>query len=427
MLNDWTQWLCSLRLSELLLIIAPILLMDASRYLLGSVSVFVADLTGDVVRWLRGESEPEAFQHCPSVCAVIAGLNEGATLYRTLETTYGTYPHLEIVVVDDGSTDDMAQVAHEFAQAHPGVTVIKKPQRGGKSSALNCALPYTQADVIICIDADSLLAENAIWEIVQPFQDPTVGAVSGAVMGRSPFKNLATWMQGLEYLRCIFIGRMFTSRTGILSIVSGAFGAFRRDAIQRAGGWDVGPGEDGDLVLRLRKAGYRVVFTPYAQCLTDLLDDWWRLIKQRRRWEWAVVTFECRKHVDMVYIFDRHFRLSNLIMAVDRFAYGVLFQYVFVAYQIWLFFHMQQHLFYHLVLYYLAYTLMEVVQVGVMLYYSNERKRDLLISLIFPLMPFYYVLMRFVTLFAITEELLTRRSFRDNFVPKHVREATWHW
>ncbi|HAY79836.1 MAG TPA: hypothetical protein DCY79_08525, partial [Planctomycetaceae bacterium] len=70
-------------MSELLLIIAPILLMDASRYLLGSVSVFVADLTGDVVRWLWGESEPEAFQHCPSVCAVIAGLNEGATLYRT--------------------------------------------------------------------------------------------------------------------------------------------------------------------------------------------------------------------------------------------------------------------------------------------------------------------------------------------------------
>lgn len=427
MLNDWTQWLCSLRLSELLIIIAPILLMDTSRYLLGSVSVFAIDLAGDLLRWVKRPSAVGSFEYCPSVCAVIAGLNEGETLHRTLETTYGTYPHLEMVVVDDGSTDDMAEVAYAFAQSHADVTVIKKPQRGGKSSALNCVLPYTQADIIICIDADSLLAENAIWEIVQPFQNPKVGAVSGSVVGRSPFRNLATWMQGLEYLRCIFVGRMFTSRTGILSIVSGAFGAFRRDAIQRAGGWDVGPGEDGDLVLRLRKAGYQIVFAPYAQCLTNLLDDWWRLLKQRRRWEWAVVTFECRKHVDMINVFDRHFRLSNLVMAIDRFAYGVFFQYLFVVYQIWLVFHIRHQIMYYLLLYYLVYTAMEVIQIGIMLVYSNERKRDFLISLIFPLMPFYYVLMRFVTLFAITEELLTRRSFRDNFVPKHVREVTWHW
>ena len=129
----------------------------------------------------------------------------------------------------------------------------------------------------------------------------------------------------------------------------------------------------------------------------------------------------------MINVFDSHFRLSNLIMTIDRFIYSVLFQYLFVAYQIWLIFHLDKHVYYHFVLYYFVYMAMEVMQLAIILYYSNDRKRDFLIGLAFPLMPFYYVLMRVVTLFAVTEELLTRRSFRDNFVPKHVREVTWHW
>src|SRR5207248_1453281 len=83
----------------------------------------------------------------------------------------------------------------------------------------------------------------APWEIVQPFADPRVGAVSGTVVARAPFARLVTWLQAFEYLRCIFLGRMFASRLDILGIVSGAFGAFRADALRRLGGWDVGPGE----------------------------------------------------------------------------------------------------------------------------------------------------------------------------------------
>ncbi|MCA9206403.1 MAG: hypothetical protein KDA59_25295, partial [Planctomycetales bacterium] len=74
-----------------------------------------------------------------------------------------------------------------------------------------------------------------------------------------------------------------------------------------------------------------------------------------------------------------------------------------------------------------VYVWLEAVQLCVVLYYSNDRRRDLMVGLATPLMPIYYLLMRVVTVFAITEELIARRSFRDNFVPQHVRESTWHW
>ena len=174
------------------------------------------------------------------------------------------------------------------------------------------------------MDGDSHLEPAAIWEIVQPFSDPEVGAVSGAVLARNQDTNLCTWLQSYEYLRCIFVGRMFAARMDVLGVSSGAFGAYRRTALRRVMGWDVGPGEDGDLTLRLRKAGYRIAFTPYAQCFTNLPTSWIRLLKQRRRWEWAAVTFECRKHVDMGNCFSPNFRLSNLAVLLDRWIFNVL-------------------------------------------------------------------------------------------------------
>lgn len=427
MWNDWIHWLTTRRLDQLIWLLSPILLLDAPRYAFGSVMVWLWDLWERVSAWWRGESLEPTYDHCPSVCVVVAGLNEAATLGATLNSVYGIYPRMEIVVVDDGSTDGMSEVARSFAERHSGVTVIRKPRRGGKSSALNCALSMTTAEIIVCVDSDSVLDRNAIWEIVQPFADSEVGAVSGTVIGRNPFTNLASWLQAFEYLRCIFIGRMFTSRLGILSIVSGAFGAYRREALQRVQGWDVGPGEDGDLTLRLRKSGYRILFAPYAQCFTNLLSSWTRLLRQRRRWEWAVITFECRKHVDMANFFQRGFRWSNLVLLLDRWFYSVFFQYFFWAYLIWLACHTHEHTWKQFFLYYLVYVWLEAVQLCVVLYYSNDRRRDSMVGLATPLMPIYYLLMRVVTVFAITEELIMRRSFRDNFVPQHVRESTWHW
>jgi cellulose synthase/poly-beta-1,6-N-acetylglucosamine synthase-like glycosyltransferase len=334
---------------------------------------------------------------------------------------------MHTVVVDDGSTDGMSEIANSFARDRDDITVVTMPDRGGKSSALNAALPFADAEILVCVDSDSHLGENAIWEIVQPFNDPRVGAVSGTVLVRNPFARLVTWLQALEYMRCIFVGRMFTSRLGILGIVSGAFGAYRREAVLQVGAWDVGPGEDGDLCLRVRRAGYEVVFAPYAQCFTTPVSHWKTLIKQRRRWEWAVITLETRKHLDMANPFQASFRIQDLLMLLDRWLYGVVFQYCFLFYVGWLIFHLHDKTLYQFILFYAIYLVFEFVQLLLLLYYSRDRRTVLKLAPVFPLMPFYYLYMRLITLWAISEELIHRRSYKDNFVPEHVRLATWHW
>lgn len=429
MFNDWIHWLCSKEPDRLLWLLAPLLLVDTPRYALGSVLICLFDLVRDVRRLLFGRVPPgdRPYDHCPSVCVVIAGLNESATIVQTLDSLWGTYPNMEIVVVDDGSNDGMARLARDFAIEHSRVTVLRNPRRGGKSSAMNFALRFTQSEIIVCVDGDTQLSPNAIWEVVQPFRDPEVAAVSGAVLARHPFTNLATWLQAFEYLRGIFVGRMVLSRLGVLGIVSGALGAYRRSALLRMGGWDVGPGEDGDLTLRLRKAGYRIAYTPYAQCLTNLPRTWVRLLLQRRRWDWAAVTFECRKHVEMANPLCRHFRWSNFWVLADRWVLNVLLVYGLWAYAAWLVATWHAHTWKLLATYYVGYVLLDVAQLAVILYYSVDRRRDLLIGLAVPLMPLYHLLLRLVTLVAITEEIASRRSYRDRFVPVHVREATWHW
>jgi cellulose synthase/poly-beta-1,6-N-acetylglucosamine synthase-like glycosyltransferase len=432
MFHDWIHWLSSLSTDELLWLLAPVLLLDITRYTLGCVWLFLCDFCRLLVGLFRPApgGEPgtaDGFAHCPDMCVVIAGLNEASTVTHTLASLHGTYPKMEVIVVDDGSNDGMAEVARRFADDHAGVLVLRKPRRGGKSSALNFAIPFTSAEIIVCVDGDSQLNENALWEIVQPFTDPAVGAVSGTVIARNPFASLATWLQGLEYLRCIFVGRRAAARLNMLGIISGAFGAYRRAAIQRLKGWDVGPGEDGDLTLRLRKSGYRIAFAPYAQCLTKLPVSWLRLLKQRRRWEWAVITFECRKHVDMANLLCRHFRFANLFLLMERWTYNVLFTYVLWGYACWTLFHLHEDTWKQYLLYYFVYVAMEFCNLAVILYYSTDRRRDLLIGLSAPLAPLYNILLRGVTLLSVTEELFTRRSFRDSFVPEHVREATWHW
>ena len=432
MLNDWTYWLSSIPHDELFWIVFLLILLDGARYTLTAVCVWLFDTVTSVVaypmRWFsRRRNEQTRYTYCPSVSIVIAGLNEGDSLYGTLERIWGTYPKLEIIVVDDGSTDNMTDVARQFAILHAGVSVISRG-RGGKSSAMNAGVAYAKGEIIVILDADSELAPNAIWEIVAPMVDPRVAAVSGNVRSRNAGHNLLTRIQSYEYLRSVFLGRLVCARLGILGIVSGAFGAFRTSLLRQVGGWDVGPGEDEDLVLRIRKLGYRVEFAHYADCLTDVPTSWKVLTKQRRRWEWAIITFASRKHIDMVDPRNRHFRFLSLLMFAERWLFSLLLPLWSWIYMLWFVVSGQVQSVGNLViLFYFLYTLNDFIQYLLILNYSANRMRDMRAFPVIFVMPFYHFYQRIVTTIAIIEETFTRRSFKDNFVPKHVREATWHW
>ncbi len=422
MWTDWIHWLSSIAPDELLLIVLPLLCFDGVRYCFASIAMCLWDTASGSL----GRAEAQ-LEHLPEVCVILAGLNEAETIVSTLESVWGSYPNLEIVVVDDGSSDGMADLAREFAETHENVLVLRKPNRGGKSSALNFAIPFTDAEVVICVDTDSHLEPNAIREIVRPFADPTVGAVAGTVLARNGGVNLVSQLQSSEYLRSIFLGRMLSSRLGILGIVSGAFGAFRREAILATGGWDVGPGEDGDLVLRLRKAAWKIVHAPYAQCLTNVPLAWRTLFRQRRRWEWAIVTFECRKHVDMANFFSPNFRLTNLMLLLETWIFRIVLTLAGVIVLMWLAMTKPGLMGYILLTNYVLYCLLEFLQWLVVMYYTPKPARDAWSIACLPLVPPYYLFLKVASIVAIGEEFLLRRSYDDNFVPVHVRRVTWHW
>lgn len=405
-----------------------LLLTDGPRYALSKLVVFLADWCRASYDWCRGRPAPEPFAYCPTVCAVIAGYNEEEVIEATLATVWGSYPRLEIIVVDDGSQDRMAELASRFARRHEGVLVLSRPDRGGKSSGMNTALPYTRAEVVVVIDADSVLGENSIWEIVQPLADPDVGAVAGNVVVRNPFDSLATLMQAYEYLSTIFIGRMITARMNMLGIVSGAFGAFRREALDRVGGWDVGPPEDLDLTLAIRKQGYRIACAPYAQCLTEAPVNWMTLIRQRLRWERSgVIRNHCRKHLDLAFFWRPTFRWSNLAVLVESWFFTIFCTYGILAWVGWFVFQQPADAWQVVLTLYLCYVVFELLQVLAVLYYSNSFWQDLCICAVFWLAPVYGLLNLVVRAVALAEELFVRKSFDDNYVPLKVRRATWRW
>ncbi len=428
MFIDWMYWISSIQPNEWVLLLLPLMLFDAPRYSVTVVALWSYDTAARVLRLLTGRRPPVPdFDYCPSITVIIAGLNEGGSIHKGLSRLWGSYPMLQIVVVDDGSSDDMSSIANEFASKHDGVIVITK-ERGGKSSALNAGLPFAENEIVVILDADSELTETALWEIVQPLRDPGIAAVSGNVLARNKHKNLLTHLQAFEYQRSIFLGRIISSRLGLLGIVSGAFGAFRRDLLVQIGGWDVGPGEDEDLVLRLRKMGYTIEFAPYAECYSDVPTRLKVLTKQRRRWEWAVVTFETRKHIDLANPLHANFSLSNFLLCLERWLFNLFLPVFFCLYTIWLvLFHWQPHWPYLIALYYSMFIGMEFLQWLIIMDYSNNKRRDVSLLAVVPVMPLYQLYQRLVTTWAIVEEIVHRRSFKDGFVPKHVRDVTWHW
>ena len=325
MFTAWIHWLSSLHPDELWLVLGGLLLVDAPRYALSQIVMCLWDCARDCcTAVLPQATQPSSAPYSPTVCVVLAGYNEAQTIDATLRSLWNTYPNLQIIVVDDGSLDGMADGARRFAADHAGVLVLSRERRGGKSSALNSALPYTEAEVVVTVDTDSHLAPRALWEIVQPLQNPAVGAVSATVRARNPFTNLVTWLQTYEYLQTIFVGRLLTARLGLLGIVSGAFGAFRREALERVGGWDVGPGEDGDLTLRIRKVGYQIAFAPHAQYYSNVPTGWRQLFNQRCRWDRTIITFECRKHIDMAYFWQPHFRWLEFVLLAERWFFNIV-------------------------------------------------------------------------------------------------------
>jgi len=220
--------------------------------------------------------------HYPSMSILIPAYNEEKVLGRTIETVLeASYPNKEIIVIDDGSTDRTYQVALGFA--HRGVKVLHRPN-GGKAAALNYGLLFAQGEVVVCVDADSLVGKNTLVELVKSFRDPEVAAVAGnvKVMNR---KNFLTNCQALEYIASINIYRSALAVFGNVTVVPGALGAYRRAALSGSGFYDPDTlCEDFDTTIKTLKAGKIVQASSAAVSYTEAPESLGDLIRQRLRW-----------------------------------------------------------------------------------------------------------------------------------------------
>ena len=271
--------------------------------------------------------------HAPSISILAPAYNEGATIIENVRSLLSLhYGDLEVVIINDGSKDDCLQklidgydlvkierhVQYRIATKEVrGVyksrkavyrkLVVVDKVNGGKADALNVGINVSANDIIVCIDVDCILEQDALLKMIKPFMEETREKViaSGGVVriansceirdGRLEKivlpENYWARMQSLEYIRAFIIGRMAWGRINGLLLISGAFGAFDKEIAIRAGGYDHGTvGEDMELVVRMRrymeelKQPYRVTYIPDPLCWTEAPVSSKILGRQRNRW-----------------------------------------------------------------------------------------------------------------------------------------------
>jgi peptidoglycan-N-acetylglucosamine deacetylase len=225
----------------------------------------------------------------PSVSVVIAAFNEEKVIARTIQAVLESgYEPLDIIVVDDGSKDDTSGAVQRAFGNTPHVRLMRQ-ENGGKASALNHGISEATGEIIIALDADTIFARDTIAYLVRHFKDPIVGAVAGNVKVGNRINPLTYW-QSIEYVTSQNLDRRAYAVINSVTVVPGAVGAWRREAILQAGGYTNDTmAEDMDLTWRIRRIGYRIENDTDAIGYTEAPDTFVGLFRQRFRWAFGTL------------------------------------------------------------------------------------------------------------------------------------------
>ena len=260
-----------------------------------------------IVIWLayRFQRAPRA-NFAEPISVVMAAYNEEKVIAQTLRTLLATdyKGNIDVIVVDDGSTDGTAAQVESVACNDPRIRLIEQ-ENHGKARALQRGLAVARNGFIMFIDADTQCQRDTLPRLLEPFADAGVGAVSG----HAKVGNLRTFIarcQALEYTCGFNLDRRAYNRWNCITVVPGAISAIRKDAIDKAGGLSLETlAEDTDLTLSLQRQGQRIVYVPDAIAWTEAPESFRTLARQRFRWAYG--TLQCLwKHRDMV--FNRKYR-----------------------------------------------------------------------------------------------------------------------
>ncbi len=263
-----------------------VLVVFTNRYVLGQVLKRLAGV--------RFDETAEGFE--PTVATITPLYNEGEHIVRTVESLLALdYPKdkLEIIVVDDCSTDDSLAWAQRAAEGHPNVKVVRNPVNLGKRRAINRGHRETGAQIIVSVDSDVIVDPNALKELLRRFTRPDIAAVGGRVMVSNPDDNWLTRMQTVKfYFAQEWLKNIERTFKTVLCL-SGCLTAYRREVLEELQpvletrnvlGVPIKYGEDRFLTRTIVKAGYQTVFTTAARCYTVAPRSLGGYFSQQIRW-----------------------------------------------------------------------------------------------------------------------------------------------
>jgi cellulose synthase/poly-beta-1,6-N-acetylglucosamine synthase-like glycosyltransferase/peptidoglycan/xylan/chitin deacetylase (PgdA/CDA1 family) len=221
------------------------------------------------------------------VSVIVPAYNEKEGIAAAVRSLAGgDYPQIEVVVVDDGSTDGTAGLVERLEL--PNVRVVRVPN-GGKAKALNTGIALARHELIVTVDGDTIFEKDSIRMLVQPFANPKVGAVAGNVKVGNRERMVAAW-QHIEYVIGFNLDRRLYEVLGCMPTVPGAIGGFRRSALAQVGGIsDETLAEDTDVTMALCRAGWKVVYEERARAWTEAPATLEQLYRQRYRWSYGTM------------------------------------------------------------------------------------------------------------------------------------------
>ncbi|WP_328633016.1 bifunctional polysaccharide deacetylase/glycosyltransferase family 2 protein [Streptomyces sp. NBC_00356] len=220
------------------------------------------------------------------VSVIVPAYNEKECIANTVNSLMsGTHP-IEVIVVDDGSSDGTAEIVESLG--HPNVRVVRQ-ENAGKSAALNNGVRHARYDIVVMMDGDTVFEPDTVAKLVQPFADPEVGAVSGNAKVGNRKTLIGAW-QHIEYVMGFNLDRRMYDTLRCMPTIPGAIGAFRRDAVLAAGGMSEDTlAEDTDITIAMHRAGWRVVYEEHARAWTEAPGSFKQLWSQRYRWSYGTM------------------------------------------------------------------------------------------------------------------------------------------
>ncbi|MCH8941484.1 MAG: glycosyltransferase [Bacteroidetes bacterium] len=237
----------------------------------------------------------------PFVSIIVPVYNEEKVVTESIKSLLDlNYSNYEIIIINDGSTDNTKKVTEALVGYQKGrlsdikISLINKPN-GGKAQALNAGIKYSKAEIVLCMDGDSQLAPDSIKVAVRHFSNPEIGAVAGNVKVINRGK-LLTDLQALEYIEGLNMARSAQSFVNLVNIIPGPIGLFRKKAIEEAGFYSSDTfAEDADLTLKILANGWKIYYEPNSISYTEAPEKLHELLKQRYRWTRGIIQ-SIRKH-----------------------------------------------------------------------------------------------------------------------------------